>query len=135
MPFEFFAEGRKAGMLEESLAKEKEIGQKQRDNFRRAWAAHVRMAFGTDAGVYPHGDNARQFALMVRYGMTPLEAIQSATLEAARLLGWEDRVGSLTPGHFADLIAVSGNPLLDVTELNRVQGVIKGGEVIRQPGH
>ncbi|MFQ5696601.1 MAG: amidohydrolase family protein, partial [Terriglobia bacterium] len=123
--------GEKVGILPESLEKERQIGQAQRDNFRRAHAAGARIAFGTDGAVYPHGDNAKQFAYMVRYGMTPLEAIQAATLHAAELIGWADRVGALEPGKFADLIAVEGDPLTDVTILERVGFVMKGGQVIR----
>ncbi|MDA2913885.1 amidohydrolase family protein [Acidobacteriia bacterium AH_259_A11_L15] len=124
-------QGEEMGILPESLEKERQIGQLQRDNFRRAHQGGARMAFGSDAGVYPHGDNARQFAYMVEYGMTPLEAIQAATINAAELLGWADRVGALEPGLFADLIAVEGNPLEDVTVLERVGFVMKGGTVIR----
>src|SRR5262249_45591672 len=98
-------EGEKAGMLPEAIQKEKQIGRVQRENFKRAYLAGARLAFGTDAGVYPHGDNARQFAKMVEWGMKPIEAIQAATLTAAELLGWSDRVGVLEAGHFADLIA------------------------------
>ncbi len=123
--------GEAAGMLPESIEKEKHIGRAQRESFRRAYAAGARMAFGTDAGVYPHGDNAKQFAKMVEWGMTPIEAIRAATLEAATLLGWPDKVGSLEAGHYADLIAVSGNPLDDVTVLEHVRFVMQGGEVKR----
>jgi len=125
------SEGEKVGMLPESLEKERQIGQRQRDNFRRAWRAGARMAFGSDGGVYPHGDNGKQFAYMVEYGMTPLEAIRAATIQAAELLGWADGVGAVEPGKFADLIAVTGDPLADVTELERVRFVMKGGAVIR----
>jgi imidazolonepropionase-like amidohydrolase len=128
-------EGAKAGMLPESLEKERKVGQLQRNNFRKAWQAGVKMAFGTDAGVYPHGDNARQFHYMVQYGMTPMQAIQAATINGADLLGWKDRVGSLTPGKYADLIAVGGDPLADPAELTRVKFVMKGGAVIKgKPG-
>ena len=123
--------GAAVGILPESLEKERQIGQAQRDNFRRAHQAGVRIAFGTDGAVYPHGDNAKQFAYMVEYGMTPLEAIQAATIHAAELLGWADRVGALEPGKFADLIAVEGDPLADVTLLERVRLVMKGGKVAR----
>ena len=125
------SKGAEMGMLPESLEKEKKVGQQQRDNFRRAWRGGARMAFGSDGGVYPHGDNGKQFAYMVEYGMTPLEAIQAATIHAAELVGWADRVGTLEPGKFADLIAVAGNPLADVTELERVRFVMKGGAAIR----
>ena len=89
------------------------------------------MAFGTDAGVYPHGDNARQFAKMVEWGMKPIDAIQAATLNAAELIGWPDKVGELIKGHFADLIAVDGDPLSDVTILEHVKFVMKGGVVAK----
>ena len=125
------SKGAEMGMLPESLEKERQIGQLQRDNFRRAHRGGARIAFGTDGGVYPHGDNALQFAYMVQYGMTPLEAIQAATLNAAELMGWQDRVGALEPGYFADLIAVEGDPLVDVTSLERVRFVMKGGKIYR----
>lgn len=124
-------QGAKMGMLPESLDKERQIGQLQRDNFRRAVQGGARVVFGTDGGVYPHGDNAKQFATMVKYGMTPLEAIRAATIYAAELFGWAERVGAVEPGKFADLIAVEGDPLADVTVLEKVRFVMKGGEVIR----
>jgi len=116
-------------MLPESIEKEKGIGRKQRESFRRAHAAGVKMAFGTDAGVYPHGDNAKQFAKMVEWGMTPLESIQAATLNAAELMGWSGKVGVLAPGAYADMIAVPGNPLQDVHTLEHVAFVMQGGAV------
>jgi len=125
-------EGEKAGMLPESIAKEKVVGQVQRDNFRKALNGGAKMAFGTDAGVYPHGDNARQFVYMIKYGMTSMQAIQAATINAADLLGWKDRVGSLTAGKFADIIAVKGDPAENAVELTKVTFVMKGGEVIRK---
>jgi imidazolonepropionase-like amidohydrolase len=124
-------EGAKMGMLPESLVKEKGLGQLQRDNFRKAVKAGVRMAFGTDAGVYPHGDNAKQFFYMVKYGMTPMQAIRAATLDAAELLGWGDRVGSIEPGKLADLIGVQGDPLKDIRALETVAFVMKGGAVVK----
>jgi imidazolonepropionase-like amidohydrolase len=124
--------GEAAGFLPESLEKERIVGQAQRDNFRKAHEAGVRMAFGTDAGVYPHGDNGKQFAYMVQYGMTPLEAIQAATINAAELLGWPADVGALEAGMYADIIAVRGNPLEDIRELEDVRFVMKGGEVYKQ---
>jgi imidazolonepropionase-like amidohydrolase len=124
-------EGAKAGMLPESLEKERKVGQLQRNNFQKAWKAGVKMAFGTDAGVYPHGDNAKQFYYMVKYGMTPMQAIQAATINGADLLGWKDRIGSVTPGKYADLIAVNGDPLADPAELTHVKFVMKGGAVVK----
>ena len=123
--------GEKVGMLPESIEKEKKIGRLQRENFRRAVTAGVRMAFGTDGGVYPHGDNARQFAYMVEYGMTPMQAIRAATVNAAELMGWKDRVGSIEPGKLADLVAVSGDPLADVRQLEKIGFVMKGGVVVK----
>lgn len=124
-------EGAKAGMLPESLEKEKMVGRVQRENFQKAFRAGVKMAFGTDAGVYPHGDNARQFYYMVKYGMTPMQAIQAATINGADLLGWKDRIGSVSPGKYADLIAVGGDPVQDPAELTRVTFVMKGGAVVK----
>ena len=114
------------------IEKERQIGDLQRENFRRAVAAGVKTAFGTDAGVYPHGQNARQFAFMVKYGMSPLQALRAATLEAAALMGWSDRVGAVAAGYYADLIAVAGDPLRDITELERVTFVMKGGLVYKR---
>jgi imidazolonepropionase-like amidohydrolase len=124
-------EGAKAGMLAESIEKEKKLGRLQRENFRHAYQSGAKMAFGTDAGVYPHGDNARQFAKMTEWGMKPLEAIQAATINAADLLGWAANVGALDIGHYADIIAVSGDPLADVRVLESVKFVMKGGAVVR----
>ena len=94
----------------------------------------MRVAFGTDSGVYPHGMNARQLPYMVRYGMTPMAALRSATVVAAELLGWQDRVGSLAPGRYADLVAVAGDPLDDLGLLADVPLVMKGGRVLKQAG-
>jgi imidazolonepropionase-like amidohydrolase len=121
------AQGRKNGVLEDSMRKDREIGQLQRDNFRKAFKAGVRMIFGTDAGVMPHGLAAHQFAVMVQYGMTPLDAIRAATLNASMALGWENDVGVISVGHYADFVAVDGDPLTNVSELESVDGVIKGG--------
>jgi imidazolonepropionase-like amidohydrolase len=123
--------GPKIGMTEEQLTKERGVGQLQRDNFRKAHAAGVKMAFGTDAGVYPHGDNAKQFHYMVLYGMTPAEAIQAATISAADLIGRPADVGSLAPGHFADLVAVSSDPLQHIEVLEHVDTVVKGGVLVK----
>nr|WP_315254908.1 amidohydrolase family protein [uncultured Duganella sp.] len=125
-------EGEKAGMLPESIEKEKVIGQLQRDNFRKAFQGGAKMAFGSDSGVYPHGDNAKQFFYMTKYGMTSMQAIQAATINAADLLGWKDRVGSISAGKFADIIATPGNAADNATELTKVSFVMKGGMVIRQ---
>jgi len=123
--------GAEVGMLPESLEKERSIGQLQRDNFRKAVAAGVRMAYGTDGAVYPHGDNGKQFGYMVEYGMTPMQAIQAATIDAAELIGWPNQVGAIEAGRFADIIAVSGDPLDDVSLLEKVDFVMKGGKVYR----
>ncbi len=119
---------------QEFVDKERAIGQLQRDNFRKAFRAGVRMAFGTDAGVYPHGDNAKQFQYMVQYGMTPAQAILSATASAAELIGRSRDLGSIAAGKYADLIAVDANPLEDVRALERVAFVMKGGRVYKGEG-
>jgi imidazolonepropionase-like amidohydrolase len=124
-------EAPKFGLTKEKYDKEKALGQLQRNNFAKAFKAGVKMAFGTDAGVYPHGDNAKQFFYMVKYGMTPAQAIQAATVNAATLLGRDKDVGSIEPGKYADMIAVSGDPLQDVTTLEHVAFVMKGGEVYK----
>ena len=124
------SEGRKNGVLEDNLRKDREIGDIQRENFRKAHAAGVKMVYGTDAGIYPHGDNARQFATMVRYGMTPAQAIQAATINSAEALGRGD-VGVIEAGRYADLIAVDGDPTQDVTRLESVDFVMKGGAVVK----
>jgi len=124
-------EGAKAGMLAESIEKEKKIGRLQRENFRHAFQSGAKIAFGTDAGVYPHGDNARQFGKMVEWGMKPIDAIQAATIRAADLLGWSAKAGVLETDHYADIIAVSGDPLSDVRALESVKFVMKNGAVVR----
>lgn len=115
------------------LQHDAELGQLQRDNFRKSLKAGVKMAFGTDAGVCPYGTSAKQFAYMVKYGMTPMQAIQAATSSAADLLGHSKEVGSIKPGRFADLIAVSGDPLHDISILENVEFVMKDGAVYKQP--
>ncbi|MBB5987669.1 metal-dependent hydrolase family protein [Sphingobium lignivorans] len=125
------ASGRENGVLEENLRKDREIAQIQRDNFRKAQQAGVRMIFGSDAGVMPHGTAGGQFRYMVAYGMTPLQAIQAATITAAQALGKEEEVGQIAAGRHADLIAVDGDPLLDVRLLEHVSVVIKGGQVVK----
>lgn len=126
------AEGKKNGVLEDNLRKDREVGDLQRENFRKAHQAGVKMVYGTDAGIYPHGDNAKQFAVMVRYGMTPVQAIQSATINAAEALGNKE-VGVIETGRFADIIAVKGDPSSDVRVLEQAGFVMKGGQVIKQP--
>ena len=129
-------EGAKSGMLPESIEKEKKLGQLQRANFRRAWQAGAKMAFGTDAGVYPHGNNAKQFVTMTEWGMAPIDAIRCATLNAADLMGWSGKVGALEPGYFADVIAVQDkNPLTDASVLQSVAFVMKGGVVVKDTLH
>jgi imidazolonepropionase-like amidohydrolase len=123
------------GIPQEFIDKERGVGRTQRENFRKAFQAGVKMAFGTDAGVYPHGDNARQFHYMVQYGMTPAQAIQAATIHAADLIGRSPDVGSLSPGHFADLIAVTQDPLQRIESLEHVSFVMKGGAVTKDELH
>ena len=122
--------GTKEGWPEEYLRKNRETTDVQREGFAKAVKLGVKIGFGTDSGVYPHGLNARQFAYMVRYGMTPMQAIQSATIEAAKMMGKEGEVGSIAPDHFADLIAVKGNPLTDIRVLEKVEAVMKGGTLV-----
>lgn len=125
-------EGEAAGILPESLEKERLVGQVQRDNFRAAHAAGVKMVLGTDAGVYPHGDNARQLSRMVTFGMSEAEALRAATLHAADALGQTGKVGVIAEGAFADIIAVSGNPLENIALLEQVSFVMKEGEVFKR---
>lgn len=113
------------------LAKAHEVIPAARKNIAHAFASGVKVAFGTDAAVYPHGLNAHEFAVMVKLGLTPLQAIQAATVNAADLLGWSGKVGTLEPGACADIVAVEGDPVKDVTTLERVKFVMKGGEVVR----
>ena len=124
------AEGRKNGELEENIRKDREIGQVQRDNFRKAHRAGVRMVFGSDAGVMPHAIVGQQFATMVEYGMSPLEAVQAATRNAAQALGREQDVGSIAVGRFGDLVAITGDPLANVRLLEAPDSVVKGGMLI-----
>lgn len=123
--------GRRDGWPAETIEKNVATTEAQRAGFTRALRAGVRMAFGTDSGVYPHAHVARQFPIMVRLGMSPFDVIRAATIDAAELMGWSDRVGSLEPGHFADLIAVPGDPTLDVNALADPPVVIRGGRVVR----
>ncbi|WP_157216003.1 Xaa-Pro dipeptidase [Flavisphingomonas formosensis] len=123
--------GTKEGWPAGYLRKNRETTDAQRQAFAKAVKLGVKLTFGTDAGVYPHGLNARQFKYMVRYGMTPMQAIQAATVTSAELLGWSKDVGALSPGHYADMIAVAGDATKDVTLLEHVNGVIKGGAVVK----
>jgi imidazolonepropionase-like amidohydrolase len=123
-------QGPALGYSDETLRKTEMTNDRQRENFAKAVKAGVKIAFGTDSGIYPHGMEAKNLAFHVRFGQTPIEAIRSATLTSAELLGWEDRVGSLRPGRYADLIAVDGDPLDDVTVLEDVPFVMKGGAVV-----
>ena len=119
------------GLPQENVDKEKTVGRLQRENFKKAVQAGAKMAFGTDAGVYPHGDNARQFFYMVKFGMTPAQAIRTATTNAADLIGRSKDVGSVEAGKYADIIAVSADPLQDVRALENVGFVMKGGVVYK----
>jgi imidazolonepropionase-like amidohydrolase len=127
------AEGPRNGTFKESLDKERIIGLKQRQTFQAATKAGVKMIFGTDAGVYPNGDNAHQFATMVKWGMTPMQAIQAATVTAAEALGRPGDVGAIAVGRYGDLVGVTSDPLADVTVLQSVAFVMKGGEIVKGP--
>ncbi len=123
---------RDKNMPKDFLQHDAALGQIQRDNFRKAVQAGVKTSFGTDAGVCPYGTSAKQFSFMVKYGMTPMQAIQAATVNAADLLGKSELVGSIKPGRYADIIAVSGDPLANISLLEQVDWVIKGGKVFKQ---
>jgi len=120
------------GLTPSMIEKAKIVLPIARQNIAIAFKSGVKVAFGTDAAVYPHGLNAREFAVMVKLGLSPLQSIQAATVNAADLLGWTDRVGTLEAGKFADIIAVDGDPLADVRALESVRFVMKGGDVIKQ---
>lgn len=123
--------GKKNGVLEDNLRKDREVTEVQRQNFRRAHAAGAKMVYGTDAGVHPHGNNGKQFAVMVKYGMTPMQAIQSATINASEALARKD-VGVIEPGRFADMVAVQGDPTVDVRLLEAPAVVIQAGAVVKR---
>ena len=127
----FMENAEKIGTPAELIGKAKDVMPAARKNIARAFAAGVKVGFGTDAAVYPHGLNAHEFAVMVKLGLTPLQAIQSSTVNDADLLGWSDKVGTIDPGKWADIVAVDGDPLADVTTLERVKFVMKGGEVVK----
>ena len=124
------SEGEAAGILQESLEKERIVGKKQRQRFKAAVKAGVKMAYGTDAGVYPHGDNGKQMAYMVKWGLSPLQAIQTSTINNAALFGLENDIGQIKDGFYADIIAVKGNPLENIDELETIRFVMKDGDVI-----
>jgi imidazolonepropionase-like amidohydrolase len=126
--------GKQQGWPAEILRKNDETTEAQRQGFKKAVAAGVKIAFGTDAGVYPHGDNARQLPYMVRWGMTPMQAVQSATIVAARLIGWDSRVGSVAPGKYADLVAVDGDALANLESFTKVTFVMKNGVIYKMAG-
>jgi len=128
----FMENYQRIGVPEFMVDKAKIVMPAARQNIGRAFKAGVKVAFGTDAAVYPHGLNAHEFAVMVRLGLTPMQSIQAATVNAADLLGWSDRVGSIEAGRFADIIAVSGDPTSNVTTLEHVSFVMKGGRVVKQ---
>lgn len=125
------SEGKKNGVPQENIDKEKQVGTRQRESFSHAVKAGAKMVLGSDAGIYPHGDNAKQLSRMTRFGMTPLQALQAATINAATLIKWNDKVGELNPGMYADIIAVSANPLSDIKTLEQVNFVMKGGKVYK----
>ena len=127
----FLENAEKIGTPPDLIAKAREVLPAARKNVARAFAAGVKVGFGTDAAVYPHGLNAHEFAVMVKLGLTPLQAIQAATINDADLLGWSDKIGTIEPGKWADIVAVDGDPLADVTTLERVKFVMKGGEVVK----
>src|SRR5580700_3813413 len=127
----FLANAEQLHVPPEMIAKGREVMPAARKNVAHAFASGVKVAFGTDAAVYPHGLNAHEFAVMVKLGLTPLQSIQAATVNDADLLGWSDRMGAVEPGKWADIIAVDGDPLQDVTTLERVKFVMKGGEVVK----
>ncbi|HYV05023.1 MAG TPA: amidohydrolase family protein, partial [Blastocatellia bacterium] len=126
----FMENAERIGVPDFMIAKAKVVLPAARRNVAHAFKEGVKVAFGTDSAVYPHGLNAREFSVMVKLGMTPMQTIQSATLNAADLLGWSDRIGTIEAGRFADIIAVSGDPTVDVTKLERVSFVMKGGQVV-----
>lgn len=126
-------EGRREGWPEEFLRKNDETTEAQRQGFARAYRAGVDIVYGTDSAVYPHGDNAKQFRIMVERGMRPMDAIRAATSVAARHMGWENRVGAIVPRSFGDIIAVAGDPLQDIAVLEDVAVVIKGGLLFKAP--
>ncbi len=131
VPESLLVPGNPMHLTADRLAKARDVAQHTSESFKVALREGVNIAFGTDAGVFPHGTQAREFAIYVRDGMTPMQAIQTATGRAAGMIGWQDQVGTIEPGRYADLIAVAGDPLKDITELERVKWVMKGGAVFK----
>ena len=126
--------GKEENWPEEFLRKNRETTDEQRSGFTKAHQAGVRIVYGTDAGVYPHGDNAKQFSYMVKHGMTSVEAIQAATVHAADVMGWGNQVGRINPGFFADIVALRDNPISDIQALEKIDVVIKGGQLYKLEG-
>jgi len=126
--------GKEENWPEEFLRKNRETTDEQRSGFTKAHQAGVRIVYGTDAGVYPHGDNAKQFSYMVKQGMTSVEAIQAATIHAADVMGWGNQVGSINPGFFADIVALRDNPISNIQALEKIDVVIKGGQLYKLEG-
>ncbi|MBW8192469.1 amidohydrolase family protein [Neiella marina] len=126
------SQGEANGVPEENLNKERQVGTIQRQSFTHAVNSGAKVVLGTDAGIYPHGDNAKQLSRMVKFGMSPLQALQAATIEPAALLKWQQDVGELKPGLYADIIAVKQNPLADISTLEQVHFVMKGGTIYKQ---
>ena len=120
------------GVPEENINKEKQVSKAQRESFRRATKAGAKMVFGSDAAIYPHGENGKQFSRMVRFGMTPLQAIQAATIHSAALLKQETTLGQIKPGYLADIIAVQGDPIKNIESMEAVSFVMKGGVIYKQ---
>ena len=126
--------GKEENWPEEFLRKNRETTDEQRSGFTKAHQAGVRIVYGTDAGVYPHGDNAKQFSYMVKHGMTSVEAIQAATIHAADVMGWGNQVGRINPGFFADIVALRDNPISNIQALEKIDVVIKGGQLYKLEG-
>ncbi len=126
--------GKEENWPEEFLRKNRETTDEQRSGFTKAHQAGVRIVYGTDAGVYPHGDNAKQFSYMVKQGMTSVEAIQAATIHAADVMGWGNQVGRINPGFFADIVALRDNPISNIQALEKIDVVIKGGQLYKLEG-
>jgi imidazolonepropionase-like amidohydrolase len=131
-PIYMVEHGEAAGMLSESVEKARNLKEVRLSNYRRAIEKGAKVVFGSDSATIPHGDNAKQFSVYVDLGMSPMQAIQSATTVAAESFGWVGDIGAVAPGYFADIIAVNGNPLEDISQLENVIFVMKGGKVYRQ---